>query len=513
MLMILVIFSLLWGGVSAYALYALNQMTAELTLTRIQQTNGDIINGANGQYFRAMSALDRAVASKRSDNQADNQMEINLVAAQITQLREGLATFKTTDHANIDPATVDNIYNTSSRLFNEAIVPMYAAVKAEHYDEFTRISSHEYHALRTDFTKAINSYNVVVDKLKVHSKERIFSWVEQVKRVLVVALVIGLLIVLLTDRYLAMYVIKPLALMQQHLQILADGKLHVTLAEMGRNCVGKLIPYVQRMQSNWAKTVSDIRLSADDIYRSAGEIAAGNSHLSSRTEEQASALEQTAASMEQLSAVVKQNADNANQASTLAQDASLTANKGGDLVNSVIKTMGSITTSSRKITDIIEVINSIAFQTNILALNAAVEAARAGEQGRGFAVVASEVRNLAQRSAQAAKEIEGLIKDSVSNVQIGSDQVVLAGGAMENIVKAVSNVTDIMAEIASASNEQSKGIDQVGQAVVEMDSVTQQNAALVEQSTAASTSLEDQARRLTQVVAIFQLSDGLMQSA
>jgi methyl-accepting chemotaxis protein len=260
------------------------------------------------------------------------------------------------------------------------------------------------------------------------------------------------------------------------------------------------------MQDNWIKTVSDIRGSAEEIYRSAGEIAAGNTDLSSRTEEQASALEQTAASMEQLSAVVKQNSDNASQASQLAQTASQAANHGGEIVAHVVRTMDTISGSSQKIVDIIGVINSIAFQTNILALNAAVEAARAGEQGRGFAVVATEVRNLAQRSAQSAKEIEGLIAASAESVKTGSEQVAMAGDAMEKIVRDVTNVTDIMGEIASASREQSQGIMQVGQAVVEMDGVTQQNAALVEQSSAASASLEAQARHLTEIVSIFQLS-------
>ncbi|KAA8998867.1 methyl-accepting chemotaxis protein [Affinibrenneria salicis] len=507
MILILVLFSLLWGGVSTFALHSLNQLTSELALTNVQQNNGDIINGANGQYYRAVSALERAARAKQRDDAATAEMELKMVDDELKNLAAGLAEFKTTDHANIDNTTIDNIYNSSYRLYNDGILPLYEAVKANRIEDFIQKSGDTYRPLRRDFTSAINEYNGVIDKLKSEAQGRIDSWVNWCKNILIMALVIGLIIVLLTDRYLASFVIKPLELIKQHLQVLAVGNLHVRMVDISRNCVGQLIPFIQKMQNNWVTTVSEIRSSAEEIYRSSGEISSGNTDLSSRTEEQASALEQTAASMEQLSAVVKQNADNANQASVLAQNASKMANQGGDIVSDVVKTMGKITSSSQKIADIINVINSIAFQTNILALNAAVEAARAGEQGRGFAVVASEVRNLAQRSAQAAKEIEGLIDESVNNVKTGSSQVGLAGDAMENIVKAVTNVTDIMGEIASASNEQSKGITQVGQAVVEMDSVTQQNAALVEESTAASASLEEQARRLTEVVSVFRLSE------
>lgn len=257
------------------------------------------------------------------------------------------------------------------------------------------------------------------------------------------------------------------------------------------------------MQRSLTDTVTHVREGSDAIYAGTREIAAGNTDLSSRTEQQASALEETAASMEQLTATVKQNADNARRASQLAQSASDTAQHGGKVVDGVVKTMHEIADSSKKIADIISVIDGIAFQTNILALNAAVEAARAGEQGRGFAVVAGEVRNLASRSARAAKEIKALIEDSVSRVDTGSVLVESAGETMNNIVNAVTRVTDIMGEIASASDEQSRGIDQVALAVSEMDRVTQQNASLVQESAAAAAALEEQASRLTQAVSAF----------
>jgi methyl-accepting chemotaxis protein len=229
--------------------------------------------------------------------------------------------------------------------------------------------------------------------------------------------------------------------------------------------------------------------------------------LSSRTEQQASSLEETAASMEELTSTVKQNADNARQANQLAVSASGVAVKGGHVVAQVVGTMSAINTSSKKIVDIIGVIDGIAFQTNILALNAAVEAARAGEQGRGFAVVAAEVRNLAQRSAAAAKEIKTLISDSVDKVEEGSKQVAEAGKTMDEIVGSVKRVTDIMAEITAASQEQTQGIEQINQAITQMDQVTQQNAALVEQAAAAAASLQEQASGLSQVVSVFKLDD------
>jgi methyl-accepting chemotaxis protein len=263
---------------------------------------------------------------------------------------------------------------------------------------------------------------------------------------------------------------------------------------------------MKTMRDDLAGIVGQVRSGTDTIATASGQIASGNLDLSSRTEQQASSLEETASSMEELTSTVKQNADNARQARQLALTASNVASEGGTVVAQVVETMGAIDASSRKIVDIISVIDGIAFQTNILALNAAVEAARAGEQGRGFAVVATEVRSLAQKSAAAAREIKTLIGDSVEKVENGGRLVAQAGATMQEVVASVQRVTDIMAEISAASNEQSAGIEQVNQAIAQMDQVTQQNAALVEEAAAAAGSMQEQAASLSQVVSIFRLA-------
>jgi methyl-accepting chemotaxis protein len=300
---------------------------------------------------------------------------------------------------------------------------------------------------------------------------------------------------------------RPLAQAVQVAETVAAGDLTTTFHTDRRDEVGHLMRALQSMNDALAKVVHDVQQGTETIAGAAAEIANGNLDLSARTEQQAGSLEETASSVEELTSTVRQNAANAGQANQMAQAASNVAARGGDIVGQVVQTMSSIETSSRKIVDIIAVIDGIAFQTNILALNAAVEAARAGEQGRGFAVVASEVRNLAQRSAAAAKEIKTLIGDSVDQVSAGTRLVEDAGTTMKEVVSSVARVSDIMAEITAASREQSIGIDQVNEAIAQMDQVTQQNAALVEEAAAAAAGMQDQAGHLSQLVRRFRVAD------
>ncbi|AYR26607.1 methyl-accepting chemotaxis protein [Herbaspirillum rubrisubalbicans] len=358
-----------------------------------------------------------------------------------------------------------------------------------------------------------DEYFAVLDKFVDYQKSLMDASVAQGKEIsssavtLMLALsTIAIVLCALAAWLVTRSITRPLNEAVKVASAVAEGDLTVQIGQTSKDETGMLLASLKTMNESLHRIVSEVRSGTDTINTASSEIATGNLDLSSRTEEQAGALEETASAMEELTSTVKQNADNARQANQLAATASEVAVQGGSVVGQVVQTMGEINEASKKIVDIISVIDGIAFQTNILALNAAVEAARAGEQGRGFAVVASEVRTLAQRSASAAKEIKALIDDSVTRVDNGSRLVEQAGSTMGEVVASVKRVTDVVAEISAASNEQSDGIEQINHAITQMDQVTQQNAALVEEAAAAAQSLQEQSSRLTATVSVFKLS-------
>jgi methyl-accepting chemotaxis protein len=375
----------------------------------------------------------------------------------------------------------------------------------------TRVMIREVRPVQRKWTDALNALSALEDKQNAQSKadaEAAFASARNFMLILLVlAVVMGVVAAVAITRSLLKQLGGEPAYTAKIAGSIAHGDLSIAIDTKASDR-GSLLVEMKEMRNSLVGIVQQVRRGTETIGTASREIAAGNIDLSSRTELQASSLEKTASAMEQLTSTVKQNADSAREANALAATASDVARKGGDVVSQVVGTMGEINTSANKISDIIGVIDGIAFQTNILALNAAVEAARAGEQGRGFAVVASEVRNLAQRSAAAAKEIKTLIGDSVEKVERGSKLVGQAGVTMDEVVSSVKRVTDIMSEIANASAEQSAGIAQVNMSIIEMDSMTQQNAALVEQAAAAAQSLQDQAGELARVVSIFKLEEG-----
>jgi methyl-accepting chemotaxis protein-1 (serine sensor receptor) len=379
------------------------------------------------------------------------------------------------------------------------------AIRAKQRDEGERIMFDQMQRLSASLTQSIDALTNFQMKSARDSYNASQATFVAFRATAIGAVLLGLAIVAVSAFFLVRAITGPLREMLGHFDAIAAGDLSGRIEQRSNNEMGRLIGGLATMQNSLVDTVRHVQRGTATIGAATDQIAAGNLDLSSRTEQQASSLEETASSMEELTSTVKLNADNARQANGLVQHAVEVAIKGGNVVAQVVDTMGAINGSSRKVVDIIAVIDGIAFQTNILALNAAVEAARAGEQGRGFAVVAAEVRTLAQRSAAAAKEIKALIDDSVGKVDVGAKLVDQAGATMQAIVDSVQRVTGIMSEISSASQEQTAGIEQINQAIVQMDQVTQQNAALVEEAAAAAESLKEQAGMLAQTVSVFKL--------
>ena len=499
---ILVLFALS-SALAGYFLWQADRdqrdVTAEIEIRTGLANSSDFLRSARINMIQAGAAsrIAEMEAMKRNIAQAESE---------IKQSQQGYRAYQNRSVKTPADEALDTELNQRFQAYITGMQPMLKYAKNGMFEAIINHESEQIRPLDNAYTDILNK----AVKIRSTRANQLAEQAHQRTRLggmfMIGAFVLALVMTLITFMVLRRIVIRPLQHAAQRIEKIASGDLTMNDEPAGRNEIGRLSRHLQQMQHSLGMTVGTVRQGAEEIYRGTSEISAGNADLSSRTEEQAAAIEQTAASMEQLTATVKQNADNARQASQLAQSASDTAQHGGKVVDGVVKTMHEIADSSKKIADIISVIDGIAFQTNILALNAAVEAARAGEQGRGFAVVAGEVRNLASRSAQAAKEIKVLIEDSVSRVDTGSVLVESAGETMNNIVNAVTRVTDIMGEIASASDEQSRGIDQVALAVSEMDRVTQQNASLVQESAAAAAALEEQASRLTQAVSAFRLA-------
>ncbi|PRD66697.1 methyl-accepting chemotaxis protein [Malikia granosa] len=506
--------TLAFGGIAALVL-----LVAGLSLLALNAANQrfmDYVDGLNARATlaahiqaavdnRAIAARNLVLASKPEEvarEKANVQQAHEAVQSSLVQLKQLISSATNTTAQGRE--LVAGIERVEQRYGPVALSIVDLALQGKTAEAIAKIND-ECRPLLAELRQATQAYTEAAETRTGQLKQEAEAAYLAQEIQLIVASLVAVAAATLASWLIARGITVPLGQAVAVADRIAGGDLGNRIEVKSQDETGQLLRSLDRMQSGLVKTVQSVLASADGVASASSEIAQGNMDLSSRTENQASALEQTSASMEQLGSTVRQNSDNARQANQLAQSASEIAVRGGEVVAQVVDTMKGINDSSRRIADIIGVIDGIAFQTNILALNASVEAARAGEQGRGFAVVAAEVRSLAVRSAEAAKEIKGLITTSVDRVEQGSLQVDQAGATMNEVVAGIKRVTDIMGEISAASAEQSSGVGQVGEAVMQMDQATQQNAALVEEMAAAATSLKDQAQELVQAVSVFKL--------
>ncbi|CAB3661113.1 methyl-accepting chemotaxis protein [Achromobacter pestifer] len=501
----LLMISALLTGLSAISINGLHSSGEALASSSELLHEVSALSRVNDQIMRARLRLSRQLEYASEGQTAQAAEEGRGIDTALAEARRQQTVFVNLARKDTPAALLE-----SMQAGFDALVTGGIAVQRQHLEanDIPRARAHAASAVVSAsraFGKSIENYEAYAKQRETHLWEDAAAKRQQAYIGMGVVLGICLLLLVLGDRYVVTFVKRPLDTLKGHFQRIAGGDLTTPIVPYGRNCVGQIVPYLHEMQASLVSTVHAVREGVVEINAGSSEIAAGNQDLSSRTEQQAASLEETAASMEQLLSTVTSNADNARQANAIAIEASAVALRGGQAVKDAVSTMREISNDSGRIEDIVGVIDGIAFQTNILALNAAVEAARAGEEGKGFAVVAAEVRSLAQRSAGAAKEIKQLLSASGATVQAGSTQVEIAGRTMEEIQGTIERLTLLVSQIATASQEQVIGIDQVNTAVTQMDQVTQQNAALVEQAAAAASSLEAQAQRLQGAVSTFRL--------
>ena len=499
----LAVLGLLIAAIGVLGIYGMRSNHAALEQVYSNQLASSIaINNSKNFLNRARFGFDRAVFHPDAPDVAKT---IARAKGFIDDANKSWQTYLSMPRNGEEAALAKTLETERTRYINDGMLALATAIEQGNSERIEALSMKEMTALYGVFDKAsvaLDDYQLTTARHEFEASLALFTTLMWAAGL---SVVFGLVLAIVSSVLLLRAIMRPLEQAIGHFDAMAHGDLSTTVVVDRQDEMGALLKGLASMQEQLSGTVRSVRDSSMSIATASAEIAAGNMNLSGRTEQQASSLEETASSLEELTSTVQHNADNVRQANNVARSASEVAIRGGKLVGDVVETMSAINASSKRIVDIISVIDGIAFQTNILALNAAVEAARAGEQGRGFAVVASEVRNLAQRSAAAAKEIKELIGTSVTNVEAGTALVDSTGTTMNEIVASVKRVSDIMAEILAAGEEQTSGIGQINEAVSLMDQATQQNAALVEEAAAATGALQEQAQALQQMVSVFKV--------